>query len=304
MHQLPVSRFTKINSIHLHYLDWGGTGPPMIFLAGRGNSAYIFDKFANRFTHQYRVFGLTRRGHGDSDRPSTGYDVETLTNDLRAFLDFQNINKTILAGHSMANVELCHFSTLYPNRVDKLIFLDSAYDRTRIKTLRQQNPLQEIKAPQQDHYTIESYSNYLKEIRPDIAEVWSEVWEEEILHITEKNSDGKIVEKMTDKILENLHRNVYQYSPKASAIKAPTLSFFAIWDKPYFPGYLSKEQRKVVSRFVSTVQATIQRECINQFKRDVPHAEIVEIPSGHHYCFMKHEGIVFEKMMNFLSAGG
>jgi pimeloyl-ACP methyl ester carboxylesterase len=44
-----------------------------------------------------------------------------------------------------------------------------------------------------------------------------------------------------------------------------------------------------------------QRECIEQFRRNAPHAKIVEIPKGHHYCFIKHEELVFDEMRKFLS---
>ena len=35
--------------VALEVLDWGGTGPAMILLAGLGNSAHIFDDFASAF---------------------------------------------------------------------------------------------------------------------------------------------------------------------------------------------------------------------------------------------------------------
>src|SRR6266487_2808303 len=124
------SDFVHVHGIRLHYLDWGGEGPVILFLPGLGCNAHIFDDFAPRFVDRFHVFGLTRRGHGDSDHPETGYDIDTLTDDIRQFLDTLGIEKVILAGHSMASVELSHFSALYPERVLKLIFLDAAYDRT------------------------------------------------------------------------------------------------------------------------------------------------------------------------------
>ena len=96
----PTGDFVNVNGIRLHYLDWGGTGPTLIFLTGMGCSAYIFNKFAPRFTDAFRVLALTRRGHGASDYSETGYDADTLTEDIRQFMDSLNIEKVILA--------LCH----------------------------------------------------------------------------------------------------------------------------------------------------------------------------------------------------
>ncbi len=294
------SDFVNINGIRLHYLDWGGHGPVLLFLAGMGCSAYIYSKFAPRFTDQFHVVALTRRGHGDSDYPETGYDLDTLTEDVRQFMDALRIDQAILAGHSMANVELCHFSALYPARVMKLVFLDAAYDRTRFKVLQEKNPLKDVQPPQEDHFTIEDYIAYTKRIRPDLAEIWSELWDEETMHSVTKSPEGKVVDKMSDRIFQAFMDNLSGYSPEDSSIEAPVLSIYAIWDDYRFPADLTDEQKALWLEFAQTTRLPLQRECIEQFRRDVPHARIVEIPQGHHYCFIKHEERVFDEMRKFL----
>ena len=104
------SDFVNANGIKLHYLDWGGNGEAVLFLAGMGCNAHVFDDFAPRFTDQFHAMALTRRGHGESDHPETGYDLDTLTGDICQFLYMLGIEKVILAGHSMANIELSHFA--------------------------------------------------------------------------------------------------------------------------------------------------------------------------------------------------
>ena len=141
----PKSDFVTVNGIRLHYLDWGGKGPALIFLTGMGCSAYIFNKFAPLFTDKFRVLALTRRGQGDSDYPDTGYDADTLIEDIRQFMDHLDIEKAILAGHSLAGVELTHFAATYPNRVEKLNYLDALDDRREESAIMEQNPLRNIK---------------------------------------------------------------------------------------------------------------------------------------------------------------
>src|SRR5512147_2900902 len=117
------SDFVTVNDgTRLHYLDWGGGGPALLFLAGLGSTAHIFDRFAPRFVDQFHVLALTRRGHGESDYPDTGYDIDTLTEDIRQFMDALKIDQAILVGHSMASVELSHFTAVYPQRVLKLVY--------------------------------------------------------------------------------------------------------------------------------------------------------------------------------------
>src|SRR5688572_16500381 len=81
------SAFLKVNNVKLHYLDWGGEGQVLLLLHGLGDTAHIFDDLAPRLTQRFRVLGLTRRGHGQSDKPETGYDTATLVDDILQFLD-------------------------------------------------------------------------------------------------------------------------------------------------------------------------------------------------------------------------
>jgi pimeloyl-ACP methyl ester carboxylesterase len=294
------SDFVQVNGIRVHYLDWGGGGPVLLFLTGMGLSAHIYDQFAPRFTDRFHVMAVTRRGQGDSDCPETGYNADTLTDDLRQFMDAVGIDRAILVGHSMANVELCHFSALYPDRVLKLIFLDAAYDRTKFGVLHEKNPLREVQPPHEDQFTIEDYIAYTKKNFPMFAEIWSELWDEEILHSVTKDAAGRIVDKTSDQIGAAIIDGMKFYSPESSSLKVPVLSIYAIWEDAYFPDHLTEDQKAQVLEFINTVRLPLQRECIEQFRRDVPHARIVEIPHGHHYCFIKHAQLVYDEMREFL----
>jgi pimeloyl-ACP methyl ester carboxylesterase len=131
--------FVAVNGVRLHYVDWGGRGPTLLFLIGGGNgSAHTFDSFAPRFSDRFRVLGLTRRGQGPSDKPSSGYDTRTLVEDIRAFIDAMGIERVILIGHSIAGAEMTRFAGLYPNRVSKLVYLDSALDYARLDEIAQE----------------------------------------------------------------------------------------------------------------------------------------------------------------------
>ena len=120
--------FARLPGVTLHYVDWGGTGPHLLFLTGLGDSAHAFDSLAPQFTDRARVLGLTRRGQGQSDAPESGYDPPTLASDIRAFLDLLGIEKATLVGFSAAGSEMTYFAGAYPQRIDKLVYLDAAND--------------------------------------------------------------------------------------------------------------------------------------------------------------------------------
>ena len=296
------SDFVDVNRIRLHYLDWGGYGPTLIFLAGMGSSAYIFDKFAPRFTDKFRVLALTRRGQGDSDYPETGYDADTLVEDIRQFMDRLNIKKAILAGHSLAGVELTHFAATYPTRVEKLIYLDALDDRRGETAIMEQSPLRniEIKKEESSPHTIEEYIANMKRDFPRFAEIWSELWDVEISHEVKVNEAGVVVDRMPASVEKMMVENLIEgYVPKRVEAKIPTLSFYA-WKIPRLSDAYTEAQKAVFDQFERNVAKPFFRSLISEFQNRFPHASIVVIPDGHHYCFIAQEELIHGEMRKFM----
>jgi pimeloyl-ACP methyl ester carboxylesterase len=300
------SGLVNVNSINLHYLDWGGHGDVLLFLAGMGCNAHIFDDLAPRFSDKFHVMALTRRGHGESDHPETGYDVDMLTEDIRQFLDALDIEKVILVGHSMANIELSHFSALYPERVLKLIFLDAAYERnsTSYKDMVENSPWRRIQAPglDVDYYSADEYFAAMKRAYPSFTTIWNEAMEQQSLHEILAAQDGKIIDRMNDEISKALMDTLTSYVLEDSKIKAPALAFFALSKGIHAISdeWMTGEQKANILHHVQTRENPWTRESIELFRRNVPHAKIVEIPDGHHYCFIEQEELIYEEMRTFL----
>ena len=303
----PTDGFVNSNGIRVHYLDWGGEGRVVLFLAGMGSSAHIFSQFAPRFVDRFHVLAMDRRGHGDSDYPESGYDVETLTQDLRGFLDALQIERAILAGHSMGYVELCHFTALYPQRVLKLVFLDAAYDSSNPdqRAVWENSPAVKMrpKWPENGFASVQDYSATVRRLIPSLAVIWGRVLDEEVLHSVRMTPEGKVVDKMSDAEASALQDGLKDYKPEFSSLRMPVLSFFALRDGRDFVSseWMTPEQQKEVIDYSRDIVQAYTRRWAEEFKRMLPHARLVMIPDGHHYCFIKHEHLVFEEMRQFLS---
>jgi pimeloyl-ACP methyl ester carboxylesterase len=298
----PKSDFVSMNGIRLHYLDWGGTGKTLIFLTGMGSSAYIYNKFAPRFTDKFHVLALTRRGHGDSDYPETGYDADTLVEDIRQFMDALNVQKAVLAGHSLAGVELTHFAGTYPERVEKLVYLEALDDRRKEYTINENNPLRNVEIKKEESApprTFEEYIAIVKSNVPAFARIWSDLWDEEFRHAVQVNEQGVFVDKMPasieDKIVQNL---IKEYAPKPVETIIPTL-FIIGQRKPQLDPY-TEEQKTAYDQFHQEIIEPFFWSLIADFKSRFPHAKTMVIPSGHHYCFIAQEDVVCREMREFL----
>ena len=56
----------------------------------------MHDEFSPKLTNEFHVYGITRRGIGASDKPSTGYTVQRSANDVLEVLDSLNPQKSVL----------------------------------------------------------------------------------------------------------------------------------------------------------------------------------------------------------------
>ena len=126
---------TVDRDVKLEVLDWGGSGRPVLLLAGGGNTAHVFDSLASKLAASYHVYGLTRRGFGLSSTPPSGYGADRLGDDVLEVIDFLKLSKPILIGHSIAGEELSSIGSRHPDKVAGLIYVDAGasfayYDST------------------------------------------------------------------------------------------------------------------------------------------------------------------------------
>ncbi len=171
------SEFVTVNGVRLNYLDWGGSGEAVLFLHGFPGSAHNFDELAPKFANKFRVLGLSRRGHGQSEKIETGYETDNLVEDIRKFLDHKKIECLNLVGFSAAGDELTRFANLYPKRVIKLVYLEAAYDKTDLVKLERADPFLDPANPEKftkiEEAMMKSQDNFLPDYRKIKAPILS-----------------------------------------------------------------------------------------------------------------------------------
>ena len=272
------SGFITVNKVRLHYLDWGGAGETVLFLHGQGDMAHVYDDFAPRFTNQFRVLGLTRRGHGESEIPETGYDTATLVEDVRQFLDALKIQRIVMAGHSFAGDEVTRFAVLYPDRVIKLVYFDSAFDHSRVPESLRFKPLHGGGA--------ELLPTKEESESPDGRRRWTTRF------FGEKR--GRAMYSM----MEYTYSETHDYSK----IKAPALAFFAIgYQKDVDAGEtLPEPQRQNMQEFLKTQRKYHEQE-IEHFRREIPNGRVIVFTNAVHQFPLEREDEVLREMRKFLS---
>jgi pimeloyl-ACP methyl ester carboxylesterase len=74
----------------------------------------------------FHVFAIDQRGHGDSDRPASGYTMADLSDDAVAFMDAMGITRATVVGHSMGSFVAQRVAITAPERVSRLVLVGSA----------------------------------------------------------------------------------------------------------------------------------------------------------------------------------
>jgi pimeloyl-ACP methyl ester carboxylesterase len=120
----PASRFVRVGDLRFHYLDFGGDGPPLVFLHATGFHAWLWLPYARRFAPTHRVLALDQRGHGESDKPATGYRWERFGEDLAGFLDVLGLEAVRAVGHSKGGTAIAAAATAGTARLACAVLVD------------------------------------------------------------------------------------------------------------------------------------------------------------------------------------
>ncbi len=105
-----------------------GKGKAVIFLHGYTDSWFSWSGVLEELPPKYTGYALSQRGHGDSDRPAAGYEVDDFADDVIAFMDHEGLNKATIVGHSMGSVIAQRVAIDHPNRVKNLVLVGSVAD--------------------------------------------------------------------------------------------------------------------------------------------------------------------------------
>ena len=122
---LPTDRQMIVGTMRFHYLDWGGSGHPLLFLHGGGINAHTWDVVALMLRRRYHCIALDQRGHGDSEwSPGIDYVVETQVRDIEGFVEQLGLEHPVLIGQSMGGLNSIAYAIRHSAQMKGLVVVD------------------------------------------------------------------------------------------------------------------------------------------------------------------------------------
>lgn len=298
---IPVEKNVK-----LEVLDWGGTGRPLVFLAGLGNTAHIFDTFAPKFTPAYHVYGITRRGVGASSAPAPeegNYAADRLGDDVLAVIEALKLDRPVLVGHSLAGEELSSIGSRYPEKVSGLIYLDAGYSYANYNA--SQGDLLIDSVEMRKKLALLMSGRGPRELKPLVQELLQ-------TSLPQLEKDLQALQKQLQSLPDSTKAGTPSSKPpqmppiglailkgqeKYTQIKCPILAIFA--DPHDFSSMFKNDPTaRAAAETMDRERTSVQ---VKAFEAGIPSAQVILLPNANHYVFKSNEADVFRDMNAFLA---
>lgn len=113
-------------NVQLYVKDYG-QGKPVILIHGWPLSNEMWEYQIDILVqNNFRVIAYDRRGFGKSSQPWSGYDYDTLTDDLKAIIDHLDLKEATLVGFSMGGGEVVRYFSRHGGKgVSKAVLISS-----------------------------------------------------------------------------------------------------------------------------------------------------------------------------------
>jgi 4,5:9,10-diseco-3-hydroxy-5,9,17-trioxoandrosta-1(10),2-diene-4-oate hydrolase len=124
--QTPQVQYTKVGQIKTRFWALGDKGSTVLLIHGIGGSLEDWILNADAIAKHHRVYALDLVGSGHSDKPSVPYTFSYMAQFVKDFMEAENIDRACLIGHSLGGGVSLQFSIQFPDKVGKLVLVNSA----------------------------------------------------------------------------------------------------------------------------------------------------------------------------------
>jgi pimeloyl-ACP methyl ester carboxylesterase len=115
--------------VTLPYLEQGDpAGPTLVLLHAWTESKHAFSRLMPLLPSGVHVLAIDQRGHGDADKPTTGYALADYAEDVVAFLDAIGVDAAVLLGSSSGGYVAQQVAVSHPDRVRALVLVGAPID--------------------------------------------------------------------------------------------------------------------------------------------------------------------------------
>lgn len=260
----------------IHYLDWGAdaAGTPVVLLHGLAQTAWSWAPVARRLRALGRVIGIDLRGHGLSDSPRTGYELESLAYDALTVMVANGWGRdvagppAVVAGHGLGAMVAVTVARLQPASVAALALVDGGWEDLAEATGQTAAEFQRGLGDPPE--VLRSMDAYLADRRDFDPATWDADQERAARATVDEKHAGHVAPVTRDHVMRGCVAAMFSYRPEALLeVGAPLL--IAVAESATGDDEVSRE-RAVALREVLARRASV----------GLPAAAVVRFPGAGH----------------------
>jgi pimeloyl-ACP methyl ester carboxylesterase len=236
--------------------EWPGPPPSTLLMHGIGNYGRYWDLFADAIAGRVRLVAPDARGHGDSAKPTTGYEPADFVSDARVVMTFYDATEPwLIVGHSMGGYHATALTLANPGRVAGLVLVDvgprsepTGHGRSRRLSLERPDRFSDADVARA----------YLLETSPGYSDA---VYANRMAWVFRRDGDALVWKSSKEALRQILESTASRSWPE-------------VW------GRLG-ELRVPVLIVRGTRSTSFSAETARQMLATLPHAELIELDSAH-----------------------
>ncbi|MDT3676231.1 MAG: alpha/beta hydrolase [Microcystis wesenbergii TW10] len=222
---MPQRQTFTNNSMAISYLQWSDRGMPLLLLHGMADHALVWSSLGDYLSSNYQVIAPDLRGHGESDKPATGYHFQDYIGDLRALINHLGWRQAHILGHSWSAKIAAIWATQQPEVFKSLILVDPffidkmpSWMRITFPILYQVLPFLKITRSFDSYQSIEAIARQLKQYKG-----WSNLQQEVFKNAIEQKADGSWSSKFTLSARGEIFEDVMGFAGLTKTLDIPSL---------------------------------------------------------------------------------
>jgi pimeloyl-ACP methyl ester carboxylesterase len=278
----PISDYVRVNGLRLHYVDWGGEGPPIVIVHATGFLGRVYRPIALALRSIGHVYSYDQRGHGDSERPAIAeISWYRTAEDLEGFLLAMGLGGVRAFGHSAGGTAIGAVADKRPDLITRAmivepVIIDQADPRQRPndlyeRTLKRKPAFDSLEAMYANFAGKPPYMTWDRDVLRDYCE-----------YGTRADGDGRQLLKCSPEVKARLYQTARDFDGLARILASTVPMLVVFGEKSESPGI----------------------EFGERIARDAPQRRVVVVPGGGHLVPMEQPAVIARMALEFFTAPG
>ena len=212
--------------LHVELRSGEAAAAPVVLVHGLASNLRLWDGVAERLhASGHTVVAVDQRGHGRSDAPDIGYELETAVADLLALVDTLGLERPLLAGQSWGGSVVLELAWKHPDVVRGIVCVDGGVTDLSHSYPVWEDCLEKLTPPPLTHLTLADLEARIRAGVPHFSDRAVAAY----LHCFRELPDGKIEPRLTRGRHLTILRSLWEYQPSTrwATLKVPSLLLLA-----------------------------------------------------------------------------